>query len=88
MNESLNRLKKEINLNSRNDNQITTLTNQTQNNNQQVQINQPKNWTEEQVKTCLIVNNIITIFQILEPIDGANLFQMYEMKKHIPEFFF
>jgi male-specific lethal 1 len=46
----------------------------------------PKLWNEEQVKNWFKSNNIT--FHDLDGIDGSVLFEMYEMKRSIPEFFF
>lgn len=58
------------------------------NNPKEIIQNEAKNWNEEQCKEWFIKNNIKNMFDILTPIDGGILLQLYEMKKSIPEFFF
>ena len=48
----------------------------------------PKDWNEEEVKTWFYQNEILGIFDILKPLNGGILFQLYELKIFSPEFFY
>ena len=47
-----------------------------------------KEWTEEQVKDWFLKENLIKIYEEMKPLDGPVLYQLYDMKKNIPEFFY
>jgi hypothetical protein len=92
-NESMSRLKKQIELITKPLN--TNLTNllpleniQKNNDEEQKNTDSPKNWTEDQVKDWFLSKNLIKIYEEVKPVNGGVLYQLYDMKKNIPEFFY
>jgi hypothetical protein len=89
----MSRLKKQIELITKPLN--TNLTNllpleniQKNNDEEQKNTDSPKNWTEDQVKDWFLSKNLIKIYEEVKPVNGGVLYQLYDMKKNIPEFFY
>ena len=51
-------------------------------------LNDPKKWDEEECKSWFLNNQMNNMYEIMAPINGDNLYQLYEIKKSVPEFFF
>lgn len=47
-----------------------------------------KMWSNEQTKEWFFKNNLTDVYNVLSPINGRVLLQLYEIKQHTPEFFF
>lgn len=81
--QSMKRLKNQINL-------LLSKNNNT--NSKPVIINKEthgaKDWNEEKVKEWFYQHDILAIFDILKPLNGGMLFQLYELKIFSPEFFY
>lgn len=45
-------------------------------------------WNESKVEEWFINNNFEEFYEILRPLNGANLFQLYQLQIHTPEFFY
>jgi len=92
LDESMARLIKQIQLvNNHKDHkegEVITEINQMKINNKQETTNGPKNWSTDQVKDWLCSNNLDSLNEVIGPINGRVLFQLYEIKQHTPEFFF
>ena len=41
-----------------------------------------------QVKDWFLSKNLIKIYEEVKPVNGGVLYQLYDMKKNIPEFFY
>ena len=87
--DAMNRLLKQIMLNNSSNTSLSA--SDTPNKTDQVNAkdnNNPTDWTEEQCRNWFIENKIQGLFELMTPIDGGVLYQLYEMKKAVPEFFF
>ena len=49
---------------------------------------QVKKWTRMQVENWFNVNDMSGIYEFLGPMDGKDMYQLYQIKLHTPEFFF
>lgn len=88
--ESMNRLIKQINLNTATEpiqsNQIKILP--TEIKQEKAKDLGIKAWNNEQTKEWFTKNQLEHLYNILSPINGRVLLQLYEIKQHAPEFFF
>lgn len=45
-------------------------------------------WTEDEVRDWFKRNNLDELFEVLKPLNGSILYQLYQIQVHTPEFFF